>query len=84
MKNKLLVKIYVVCISEEYEIIIPVNETVKTVIGLIVNSISELSDGRLASNGNYCLMDADLGQVYSYSTILRDTNVVNSKRLFLI
>ena len=84
MKNKILVKVYVVSLSEMFEIYIPVNETIKTITKLIVKSVDELSDGRFPTNGNYCLIDCDSNTIYNYSTIVRDTNIMNIKKLFLI
>lgn len=84
MKNKVLIRVYVVCLSEEYDIYIPVNESIKTIINLIVKSVSELSDNRLEPSENYCLLDCENNQLYSYATIVRNTNIVNGKKMFLI
>ncbi|MBR6516466.1 MAG: hypothetical protein IKT40_06375 [Bacilli bacterium] len=84
MKNKILVKVYVISISEEYEIYIPVNESIKAVIGLIVKSVAELSDNFLPANDNYCLLNCDNNALYNYSLIVRDTDITNGKKLFLV
>jgi len=84
MKNKVLIKVYVVSISEEYEIYVPTNESIKGVINLIVKSVYELSDGRIDMNDRYCLVDCDTNTMYNYSIIVRDTNIINGKKIFLI
>lgn len=84
MKNKILIKVYVVSISEEYDIYVPVNESIKGIIALIVKSVSELSDGVINSNDNYCLLDCENNFLYNYSSIVRNTNIINGKKLFLI
>ena len=84
MKNKVLVKVYVVSLSELFEIYVPVNETIKTVINLIVKSVYELSDCRLSHQASYCLLDADTNIIYNYSALVRDTDIKNNKNLFLI
>lgn len=84
MKNKILVKVYVVSISEEYDIYIPTNESIKGIIGLIVKSVSELSDGVLPVNDNYCLLNCENNFLYNYSSIVRNTDITNGKKLFLI
>lgn len=84
MKNKILVKVYVVSISEEYDIYIPVNESIKGIIELIVKSVSELSDRILPVNDNYCLLNCENNFLYNYSLIVRDTDIINGKKLFLI
>ena len=84
MKNKILIKVNVICISEEYDIYIPVNASVKGVIDLIVKSVTELSDGLLNVNDNYCLLNCENNVLYNYSSIIRDTDITNGKKLFLI
>ena len=84
MKNKVLIKVYAISISEEFEIYIPTNESIKTVIDLIVKSVFELSDGRIISNQNYCLLDCDTNILYNYSQIIRNTNITNGKKIFLV
>lgn len=84
MKNKILIKVYVMCLSEEYDIYIPTNESIKAVIELIVKSVLELSDGRLPQTNQYCLIDCENNSLYNYSLIVRNTNMVNGKKLILI
>lgn len=84
MKNKLLVNVYVMCLSEEYEIYIPANESIKAVVELIVKSVTELSDGRIDKNGKYCLLDCESNTTYNYSLIVRNTNIINGKKIILI
>jgi hypothetical protein len=84
MKNKILVKVYVPSIDEEYEIYIPVNETINKVLELILKSVSELSDDNLDLNQKHYLLDPDTSLTYDNSNIVRDTNIKNSKKLILV
>ena len=84
MKNKILVRVYVVSISEEFEMYIPSNESVKNVIDLINKSVIELSDDRFEMNDNKILMDGESGKLYEYASIIRDVNIINGQKLFLI
>lgn len=84
MKNKILVKVYVPSIDEEYEIYIPVNETINKVLELILKSVSELSDDNLDLNQKHYLLDPDTSLIYDDSYIIRDTNIKNSKTLILV
>ena len=84
MKNKILVKVYVSNIDEEYEIYIPVNETINKVLELILKSVNELSDNNLNSDKKYYLLDPELSKVYDNSNIVRDTNIKNNKKIILI
>ena len=84
MKNKVLIKVYVLCLAEEYELYIPTNESIKGIINLIVKSVFELCDGRLDMNNNYCLLEGETNSLYPYNLIVRDTNIKNGKSLILI
>ena len=83
MKNKILVKVYVPSIDEEYEVYIPVNETINKVLELILKSVSELSDDNLDLNQKHYLLDPDTSLTYDNSNIFRDTNIKNSKKIIL-
>ena len=84
MKNKILVKVYVPSIDEEYEVYIPVNETINKVLELILKSVSELSDDNLDLNQKHYILDPDTSITYDKSNIVRDTNIKNSKKIILV
>ena len=84
MKNKVLVTIYVPTIDEQYEIYIPVNETIDKVMQLIVKSIHELSDSNFIETNKHYILDPCTSIIYENSEIIRDTNIKNSKKLILI
>ena len=84
MKNKVLVKVYVPSIDEEYEIYIPVNESIKKVLELIIKSVYELSDSNLEKDTKHYILDPDTSIIYKNDEIIRDTNIKNSKKIILI
>ena len=84
MKNKVLIKVYVPIIDEEYEIYIPTNESIKKVLELIVKSIYELSDSYLDISVNHYLLDPNTSNIYMNDQIIRDTDIKNSKKLILV
>ena len=84
MKNKVLVKVYVPSIDEEYEIYIPTNESVKKVLELIVKSVYELSDSSFDINKEHFIFDPDTSNLYTEELIIRDTNINNNKKIILI
>ena len=84
MKNKVLIKVYVPSIDEEYEIYIPTNESIKKVLELIVKSIYELSDSYLDISVNHYLLDPNTSNIYMNDQIIRDTDIKNSKKLILV
>ena len=84
MKNKILIRLYVPSLDFEYEIFIPANEIVKKVVNLIVKAVDELCDDALPSDTEYYLFDPDTSQVYADASLVRDTNMVNDKKVILM
>lgn len=84
MNNKVLVNIYVPSIDEEYEIYIPINESIGKVLDLILKSIYELSDSNINIEDDHYLLDPETAITYDISSIVRDTNIKNSKKIILI
>ena len=84
MKNKVLVKVYVPCIDEEYEIYIPTNETINKVLQLIIKYIYELYDSSLDLETKHYILDPDTSITYTNDQIIRDTNIKNSKKIILV
>ena len=84
MKNKVLVKVYVPSIDEEYEIYIPTNESVKKVLELIVKSVYELSDSNLDTEKPHYIFDPETSGIYTEELIIRDTNIKNDKKIILV
>lgn len=83
MKNKVLIELYIVELDEYFNLFIPVNEYIGKVINLIVNSAFDLADVP-ASKQEYYLIDCNTGILYENSMLIRDTNIKNAKKLFLI
>ncbi len=83
MKNKILIKLIVPVLMMEYEIFIPVNERISRVKELLIKSIVDLSDSTFDDKKMYSLMDPDNGTIYDSRLTVRDTNIINSKRVIL-
>lgn len=83
MKNKVLVKIIIPYLMTTYEIFIPVNERIVRVKDLIIKGVYDLSDQKLSLNKTYSLIDPDTGTIYDSRVIVRDTNIINSKKIIL-
>lgn len=83
MKNKVLVKIIIPYLMTTYEIYIPVNERIVRVKELIIKGVYDLSDQKILLKKSYSLIDPDTGTIYDSRSIVRDTNIVNSKKIIL-
>ena len=83
MKNKVLIELYVVELDRFFDITIPVNEYVGKIIEDIVESVFELTDSTKGRE-NYYLLNPDEGTVYNNSDLIRDTDIRNAKRIFMV
>jgi len=84
MTNKILIKLYVLPLTQYYDIYIPANEVIWKIKKLIVKSINDLKDGSLEEKKNYVLMDIETGKIYKNNEIIIDTDIRNYSKLILI
>lgn len=83
MKNKIIIRLIVPVLMTEFEIFIPVNERISRIKELCVKSIVDLSDSGFDATKMYSLMDPENGTIYDSRLAVRDTNIINSKRVIL-
>lgn len=83
MKNKILIQLYIVEIGESFDIYVPTNEYIGKLIKAIVSSSFELVDIEPKKN-NYNLIDPDTGKEYEKGVLVRESNIKNAKKLYLI
>ena len=84
MKNKVLIKLIVPEIDEDYDIYIPVNKKIGSIILLINKAVSEISNGQYLLNDEYSLFNRETGEKYDPKLVIRDTNIKNGTNLILI
>ena len=83
MKNKFLIKLIVPVLNQEFEIFIPANERICKIRELLVKSVADLSDTDFDTSKTYSLIDPELGTIYDSRVVVRDTNIVNLKRVIM-
>ncbi|MBQ4571062.1 MAG: hypothetical protein IJB21_05165 [Bacilli bacterium] len=79
-ENKILVNIYILSLSRNYEMFIPVNEKVGHIANLLNNVMSDCFD----SNKVILILNVDNGKCYKNNELVRDTDIVNGTKLVLI
>ena len=84
MKNKVLINLFVPTLDLKYDLYIPINDSIKKVLELIIKSVNELSDNALNMSKIHYLMDPDSGIIYNDKQIIRETNIRNSKKIVLM
>ena len=76
MMNKVLIKLYVPTLGENYDIYIPVNEMVWKVNRLIVKLISDMSNDNFSIDKDYALINIDTGMIYNNNDIIINTEML--------
>ena len=84
MMNKVLIKLYVPTLGENYDIYIPVNEMVWKFNRLIVKLISDMSNDNFSIDKDYALINIDTGMIYNNNDIIINTDIRNASRLLLV
>lgn len=84
MMNKVLIKLYIPTLGENYDIYIPVNEMVWKVNRLIVKLISDMSNDNFSIDKDYALINIDTGMIYNNNDIIINTDIRNASRLLLV
>ena len=84
MKNKVLIKVYSIEFDETFELYIPTNETIKTILEAVLKLIIDSSEYELNDTNQKMLIDPENITPYLESRLIRDTNIRNSKLLILI
>jgi len=79
-ENKILVNVYMLELSKNFEIFIPINEKVGNIIKLLSNILLD-SINFTRSN---VIMNIDTGECYKNNQIIRETNIRNETKLILL
>ena len=82
--NKVLIKVYVPYIDEEYDVFIPVNKKICTVKKYIINTIYELSNGNLKNKNEIKIYDKQTGEILNNNYYVKESNIRNGTKLILL
>ena len=79
---KILVEVSVPIIEEKYDIFIPNNKSIKTIIKLLEDSITELSDNAYQKSPSTLIYDKN-GIPYNLNISVKDAKITNGSKLIL-
>lgn len=82
--NKIIVKLYVPKIDREYDVFIPTNKRIATVIILLVKAINELSNGAFNPIEMPMLYNKLNAKTYDVNLTIKDSDIRNGSELILI
>lgn len=83
MKNKILVEIVVPDIDQSYEVFIPINRKVGSVIELLNRAILELSDGSFKGDNKTGLYDRETNSQLDINKTIAELKIKNGATLVL-
>ena len=82
--NKVLVNLYVPVLEEEYDIWLPLNKKIASVIILLVKAVNEFSGGYYKPTKMPYLYDRLTGSVYNVNLNIKEANIKNGAKIILI
>ena len=82
--NKILIKLYVPEIEEEYDVWLPLNKRVHKVTKLLMKAINEFSGGYYKPEKQPLLYDKQTAAAYDVNQRIIETNIRNGSELILI
>lgn len=84
MEYKVLVSINVPSLETKFDVYIPVNRKVYSVINMFKATLFELSLGSFDMQKDYILYNALTGAVYDMNVLIRDTDIRNGSSIILL
>lgn len=84
MENKVLVTINVPCLENKYDVYVPVNRKVYSVIKMLAKTLYMVSQGSFDLQKEYVLYDEVTGNMYDMNLLVRDTDIRNGSRIILL
>ena len=84
IENKVLIRVNVPSLEKKYDVYVPVNRKVHSVIKMIKESLSELSLGVFSSQEDYLLYNAETGIMYDRNVLIRDTDIRNGSEVIML
>ena len=84
MEYKVLVSINVPSLETKYDVYIPVNRKIYSVIDMFKKTLYELSLGSFDMSKDYIMYNALTGSVYDMNGLVRDTDIRNGSSIILL
>ncbi len=82
--NKILVKLYVPMIEEQYDVWIPINKKVYKVIKLLTKAVDEFSGGYYKPANTPMLYEKLTAREYDINLTIKENNIKNGAEIILM
>ena len=77
MKNKILVKVVIPEIDEKFDIFIPINIRIGTLVQLLNSSLADVTGGLYVEKDNRNLYNMNDASKYLFNSLVRETDIRN-------
>ena len=84
MKNKVLVKLVLPSIEEEFDLYLPLNKSIGKIIDLLKKSLPVITDKRFEVTNFLNLYNKHTGKKYDLDTVLINTDIRNGSILIFL
>ena len=85
MNKKILIEVIVPLLEENFEIYIPVNKRISTVIKLFEKSLNEITNGYYPTQKeNSVIIDEESGSVFDVNLTVKESKMINGSKIILI
>ena len=81
MENKVLVKLILPELDDNFDVFIPVNEIIWKIKKLLIKAISDVTGFLLDNELEYVILNKDNGKVYDNNEIVVNTDIRNGTEL---
>lgn len=82
--NKVLVKLYVPTMDEQYDVWLPMNKKIYRIINLLVKAVDEFSGGFYQPNKMPMLYDKSTAMQYDINLSVKKNHIKNGTEIVLI
>ena len=82
--NKVLVKVYIPMIEEQYDILIPLNRRIYNIIELLIRAVDELSGGYYSPSKMPLLYDKLTAKIFDVNITVKESTIRNGTEIILI
>ena len=84
MNNKILVTICVPLLESNYEVYLPINRKISTIIKLLEKALMEITNGYYPNKDNSVVIDEKSGNVYDINITVKESKMMNGSKIILI
>lgn len=84
MNNKVLIGLIIPNLDEKYDIYLPINKKIGSIIELLQKAVFELSNGIYVATNITFLYNYETGEKYDINEIVKNTNIRNGSKLVLM